>query len=70
MKKRMLNCLVAAAVLALALTGCGGGQKSGDAPAASGSAQGGGAGEAKDSLTIALTNEPTTPSWQLIPLAA
>ena len=35
MKKRMLNCLVAAAVLALALTGCGGGQKSGDAPAAS-----------------------------------
>lgn len=29
MKKRMLNCLVAAAVLALALTGCGGGQKSG-----------------------------------------
>ena len=65
MKKRMLNCLVAAAVLALALTGCGGGQKSGDAPAASGSAQGGGAGEAKDSLTIALTNEPTTLDPQL-----
>ena len=65
MKKRMLNCLAAAAVLALVLTGCGGGQKSGDAPAASGSAQGGGAGEAKDSLTIALTNEPTTLDPQL-----
>ena len=65
MKKRMLNCLVAAAVLALALTGCGGGQKSGDAPAASENTQGSGAGEAKDSLTIALTNEPTTLDPQL-----
>ena len=65
MKKRMLNCLAAAAVLALVLTGCGGGQKSGDAPAASGSTQGSGTGETKDSLTIALTNEPTTLDPQL-----
>ena len=62
MKKRMLNCMVAAAVLALALTGCGGGQKSGDAPAASENTQGSGAGEAKDSVTIALTNDPGSPA--------
>lgn len=65
MKKKMLNCAITAAVLALTLTGCGGGQKSTDAPASSEKTQTAASGEIKDSLTIALTNEPTTLDPQL-----
>ena len=64
MKKKMLNCAITAAVLALTLTGCGG-QKSTDAPASSEKTQTAASGETKDSLTIALTNEPTTLDPQL-----
>lgn len=63
MRKKMMNCIAAAAILALALTGCGGGQSSGGGAASSEKTQG--AGEAKDSMTIALTNEPTTLDPQL-----
>ena len=62
MKKKMLNCAITAAVLALTLTGCGG-QKSTDA--SSEKTQTAASGETKDSLTIALTNEPTTLDPQL-----
>lgn len=65
MKKKMMNCIVAAAVLAMTVTGCGGGQTSGSSAASSEKSQGTEAGSGKDSMTIALTNEPTTLDPQL-----
>lgn len=64
MKKRMLNGIVAA-VLAVSLAGCGGGQKTNSPAVSSGNTQESGSGEAKDSMTIALTSEPTTLDPQL-----
>ena len=61
MKKKVLSCILAAVMLAMTLTGCGGGGGNSASTDEGAAAE----GETKDSLVIALTNEPTTLDPQL-----